>query len=154
MDFILTMEVTNYPRYMQKRTHTIRRNDILPYWSQNATRIELYGSELMMIVGRHGGGWQVITSGGKVVKQMYGRPPDYDHYLNFIECVKNRKRANADVRIADLACTMVHIANIAHRVGNVHLRYDVDSGKFIDQKEANKLIKRNYRKKYNMQKIS
>ena len=47
---------------MQKTTGTIRRNDELPYWSQNATRVEMYGSEQMMTIGRHGGGWQVTTS--------------------------------------------------------------------------------------------
>jgi predicted dehydrogenase len=147
-DHILTMEHSNYPRYMRKTTGTIRRNDEYPYWSQNSTRIELYGSELMMTVGRHGGGWQVMTSGGIVVEQMYGRTCDAEHVTNFLECVKSRKRSNADVEIAHSACTMIHMANISMRVGNQSLHFDPKAEKFIGNAEANKLVKRKYRKNY------
>jgi hypothetical protein len=43
---------------------------------------------------------------------------------------------------------MVHMANIAHRVGNRKLRFDSKTERFIDSDEANSLIKRHYRKKY------
>ncbi len=146
--FVMTLEHSNYPRYMRKTTGTIRRNDEFPYWTQNATRVELYGSELMMTVGRHGGGWQVVTSGGKVVEQMYGRPADAPHVQDFLECVKSRKRANADVEIVHPSVVMLHMANIAHRVGNVKLRVDTGAERFIDSSEANRLVKRTYRKGY------
>lgn len=148
--FVMTFELTNYPRYMRKTTGTIRRNDLFPYWTQNATRIELYGSELMMTIGRQGGGWQVTTSGGKVVDQMYGRHPDPHHQKNFIDCVKNRNRPNADIQIAHPSCVLVHIGNIAHHVGNQKLRFHRDKERFIDHPEANNLLKREYGNKYNM----
>jgi predicted dehydrogenase len=147
-DFVMTLEHSNYPRYMRKTTATIRRNDLLPYWTQNATRIELYGSELMMIVGRHGGGWIVMTSGGKVVDKMYGRVPDTDHQKNFLESVKRRGQPNADIETAHPGCTLLHMANIAHLVGNQELWFDAKTEKFIGNDDANKLIKRQYRKKY------
>lgn len=149
---VMTLEMTNYPRYMQKTTATIRRNDLLPYWSQNATRIELYGSELMMTIGRHGGGWQVTTSGGKVVDQMYGRPADEPHYQNFLDCIKSRKKTNADIRIAQNACLMVHMANIAYRIGNKKLLFDSEKKSF-DDIHANQLIKRQYRKEYELRDV-
>ena len=147
-DFILTLELTLYNRYMQKTTTIIRRNDVLPYWSQNATRVELYGSELMMTIGRHGGGWQVTTSGGKVVDQMYGRPADEPHYKDFLESVKTRKKPNADVSIAHNACVMIHMANIAHRLDNTGLKFDPKTQQFVDNKAANQMIKRVYRPRY------
>ncbi len=147
-EFVMTFELTGYPRYMRKTTGTIRRRDEFPYWTQNATRIELYGSELMMTIGRHGGGWQVTTSGGRVVKQMYGRPPDLYHINNFIECIKSRKLPYADIEILHHSCTLVHLGNIAHRVGNQKLWFDPKTERFIDNDEANKLVKRKYRKKY------
>jgi len=61
-------------------------------------------------VGRHGGGWQVVTSGGKVVEQMYGRFPDEPHQQNFIESVKSRKRPNADIETLHPSCSMLHLA--------------------------------------------
>ena len=147
-DFILTLELTNYPRYMQKTTGTIRRNDELPYWSQNATRIELYGAEQMMTIGRHGGGWQVATSGGKVTKQQYGRPADEPHYADFLECIKSRKKPNADISVAHNACAMIHMANIAHRMGNVGLSFDAETNSFLNDAQANEFIKRDYREKF------
>lgn len=146
--FTMTFELSGFPPYMRKTTGTIRRNDEFPYWTQNATRIELYGSEYMMTVGRHGGGWQVTTSGGKVVEQMYGKPPDGDHQANFLECVKTRQRPNADIETAHPACVVAHLGNIAYRVGNRKLRFDAKTERFIDDAEANKLIKRDYRKGY------
>ncbi len=123
-------------------------NRIVQVGTQNATRIELYGSELMMTIGRHGGGWQFTTSGGKVVEEMYGRPADEPHYQNFLDCIKSRNKSNADIAIAHKACSMVHMANIAHRVGNTSLHYDTDGNRFMNNKQANHLIKRNYRKGY------
>jgi predicted dehydrogenase len=147
-DFVMTFELSGYPHYMQKTTGTIRRNDEFPYWTQNATRIELYGSELMMTVGRHGGGWIVQTSGGRLVEKMYGRPPDSNHEQNFIDCVKSRKRPNANIETLHDSCALIHMANIAHRAGNRKLRFDAKAERFVDDAEANRLIKREYRKKY------
>ena len=145
--FMMTFEQTGYPRYMEKTSGTIRRNDVLPYWTMNATRIELYGSELLMTVGRHGGGWIVQQSGGRIVEQMFGRPCDEPHYANFLECIKSRKKPNADISIAHASNVAAHMGNIAHRVGNVGLNYDAEGVKF-DNDAANKLIRPPYRKGY------
>jgi len=147
-DFVMTFELSGYPRYMQKTTGTIRRNDEFPYWTQNATRIELYGSDLMMTVGRHGGGWIVTTSGGKIVEKEYGRPPDQHHETNFLECIKTRKRPNADIATLFNSTAMVHVANIAYRVGNEKLRFDPATQRFIDSADANELLKRACRPRY------
>ena len=144
-EFVMTLEVTGYPRYMLKTTGTIRRNDLLPNWSHNATRIELYGAERMMTVGRHGGGWIVQQSGGKAIETVFGRVPDPEHYRNFLACIRSRKPSNADIRIAHPSVVTAHMANIAHRAGDKALNFDAQTGRF-DDAGANKLIKRHYRK--------
>jgi len=144
-DFILTFELTEYPRYMRKTTTTIRRNDEFPYWTQNATRIEFYGSDLMMILGRHGGGWVVMTSGGKIVDKVYGRPADDPHYRNFLDCVKTRRKPNADVTVAHPTNAVMHMGNLALRAGNASIQYNPQTGKF-DNDQANQLMKPVYRK--------
>ncbi len=146
-DYVMVLEHSNYPRYMQKTTSTIRRNDEFPYWTQNATRIELYGSGLLMIVGRHGGGWISMTSGGRVVEKMYGRPSDPAHVADFLDCLRTRKRPAGDVETIHTSCCMLHMANIAHRAGNRKLFYDAGSGTF-DHAGADKLIGREYRRGY------
>ena len=147
-DFVMTFELSGYPRYMRKTTGTIRRKDEFPYWTQNATRVELYGAERMMTIGRHGGGWIVTTSGGSIVDKMYGRPPDRDHEQDFLDCVKSRKRPNADVGVLHSSCALIHMANIAHRLSNVKLRFDATTQRFADNDAANGMLKRAYRPKY------
>ncbi len=149
-DFIMVVEASTYPRYMEKTTTTIRRNDTFPYWTQNATRIELYGSELMMTIGRHGGGWITTTSGGKIVDKHYGRPSDYAHELNFLDCIKSRQQPNADLETLHASCGMLHMANIAHRVGNTTLAFDPKTESFPNNAAANKLLTRDYRTRYTM----
>lgn len=145
--FAMTCEVTGYPRYMLKTTGTIRRKDVLPYWTHNATRVELYGSELMMTIGRHGGGWIVQQSGGKVVEKMFGRVADPWHYKDFLACIKSRKKPTADISIAHASNVAMHMGVIAHRAGNVALNYDAKAARF-DNEAANRLIKPPYRKGY------
>ncbi len=145
--FVMTFELTGYPRYMRKTTGTIRRTEEHPYWTQNATRIELYGSKRMMTVGRHGGGWVVQDRGGKVVKKQFGEVPDPYHYANFLEAVKTRKRPNADIGVADPSHVMIHMGNIATRVGDAALSYDAEKRAFAHE-EANALLKPEYREGY------
>lgn len=149
-DFLMTFEMTEYPKYMRKTDASIRRNNVLPYWTQNATRIELYGSEFMMTVGRMGGGWQVTSQGGRVVDQMYGQVPDNEHYANFIDCLKSREKPNADIEILEPAMNSIHISMIAHRRGNTTLRFNSRKGEFINNKAADQLIKGNYRKGFEL----
>ena len=149
---VLTFEHSNYPKYMTKTTTTIRKNDKFPFWLHNSTRIEIYGAEQMMVVGRHGGGWQATIYPWEVVAQEYGRPCDDEHYADFLECVKTRKRPNADVRTLHPAVCMVHMANIAHRVGNRKLWFDAKTQRF-DEPKANELLSYRYRAPYALPKV-
>ena len=62
--------------------------------------------------------------------------------------VKTRKPSNADVEILHESCSLVHLGNIAHRVGNRSLRFDAATEQFVGNNEANKLVKRKGRGKY------
>ena len=77
---IVNFELTLYTPYMLKIAPVIRQStDEYPYWPQCATRIEIYGSEGLMYLGRHGGGWQVFTRPklheGVVKDQAQGQVP-------------------------------------------------------------------------------
>lgn len=145
--FVMTFDMSGYPRYMEKSTDAIRRKGLVPDWMQNATRIEIYGQDLFMILGRHGGGFIVEKGRSQIVEKMFGEAGDFEHYRNFLACVKSRKPANADIAIAHASNLAAHMANIAHRMGNTALRYDAQAGTF-DHAEANRLIKDTYRKGY------
>jgi predicted dehydrogenase len=108
--------------------------------------IELLGTEGILFTGRHGAGWQVFQREGReqsVVASSPQHPNPLDLHLdNFMECVRTRKRPNADVEEAHLSMVLVHIANAAHRAGNLKLRFDGETETFVDAPEANKYLKR------------
>jgi predicted dehydrogenase len=150
--FVLTLEHSNYPEYMEKTSTSIRQGDEFPFWLHNATRIELYGSKQMMVVGRHGGGWQATVYPWEVVAQHFGRPCDDEHYANFVECVKDRRKPNADIETLHPSVCMLHMANVAHRVGNRKIRFDAEQERF-DDPDANALLGRVYRPAYAVPRI-
>jgi predicted dehydrogenase len=147
-DMLVTIEVTQYAPYMSKTPMIVRETDTFPYWPQNATRIELYGTQGLMIFGRHGGGWQVFTTDGKVVAQEYGRVPDEPHKENFLHCLQTREKPNASAEEGHLSCLMVHMANIAYRLGGRKLVFDPAKEEFPHDAEANAMLKRAYRAPY------
>jgi predicted dehydrogenase len=140
-DFVLTLEHSNYPTYMTKTTTSIRQGDEFPFWLHNATRIELYGAQQMMVVGRHGGGWQATIYPWEVVAQDYGRPCDDEHYADFVACLKSRRTPNADIETLHPSVCMLHMANLAHCTGNRKLWFNPDQERFTDD-AANALLGR------------
>jgi hypothetical protein len=58
--------------------------------------------------------------------------------------MRSRKRPNADIEIAHNANAVVHMSNIAHRLGNIGLNYDRATGRF-DNERANAMLKGDYR---------
>ena len=73
---LVSFELTLFGDYMLKTDPEVRDSDMFPLWMQNATRIEIFGTEGLMVVGRHGGGWQVFErpkSRQPVVKEQHVR---------------------------------------------------------------------------------
>ncbi len=145
--FVMTFDMTQYPKYMEKSSDVLRKKHLVSDWKQNATRIEFYGQDMLMILGRHGGGFVVEKASSQVVEKVYGQAGDLEHYRNFIACVKSRRQPNADVAVAHASNLVAHMGNIAHRVGNAALAYDEKNNRF-DSPEATALIKDRYRKGY------
>ena len=151
--FAMTFDMSQYPQYMEKSSDALRKKkNLVPDWTQNATRIEFYGQEMLMILGRHGGGFVVETGSSQIVEKVYGTPGDLAHYNNFIACVKSRKQPNADVAIAHASNLIAHMGNIAHRAGNISMKYDAKANTF-DSPEANAFIKASYRKGYELPEV-
>ena len=145
--FAMTFDMSQYPKYMEKSSDVLRKKHLVSDWKQNATRIEFYGQDMLMILGRHGGGFVVEKASSQVVEKVHGQAGDLEHYRNFIACVKSRKPPNADVAVAHASNLVAHMGNIAHRVGNDALTYDAKANAF-DKPEANALVKDTYRKGY------
>jgi len=72
-----------------------------------------------------------------------------DHYLNFIEAVRSRKREslNAEVEEGAASTVLVHLANISYRVGRT-INFDSKTMTILGDAEATKLTTREYRKPF------
>lgn len=148
-DLIMTAEETLYTDYMYKIDPTVRQSDMFPYWMQCATRIELFGTKGMMLVGRHGGGWEVFTRPKDrqpvVAASMHGRFPDVEHKRNFIDCIRSRELPNADIEKGHRSTLLIHYSTISWRLGGVKLLIDTKNGAILDNPQAEKYWKRDYR---------
>ena len=148
-EMLMTYEQTEFTPYMLRSDPGIRDGDIFPHWPQSGTRIELYGEQGMMCVGRMGGGWQVFvrTKDRQPVVQdeMHGRYPDPPHKENFVLSVKSRTRPNADIEEGHRSMLLVHYANISCRLGGRKLQIDPKTEHILDDPEAMKFFKRTYR---------
>jgi predicted dehydrogenase len=72
------------------------------------------------------------------------------HFVNFLECVRSRKREDllADVSEGHLSTSMMHLGNIAYRTGR-KLTFDGQSERFVGDDEANNyLTRQEYRKPF------
>jgi predicted dehydrogenase len=89
--------------------------------------------------------------GGTTWKETAG-PADKaggDHYLNFIECVRDRKRENlhAEIEEGAISTTLVHLANISYRLGRT-IHFDPATYTVKGDSEAQKMFTRDYRKPF------
>ena len=148
-DLVFIFELTLYTPYMLKSDAALRDSDMYPYWPQNGERIEIYGSKGLMIIGRHGCGWQVFGRPKDrepvIVHQENGPFPDSEHFRNFAECLRSRKTPNADIEEGHRSTFMCQLANISYRLGGEKLIVNSETETLVDNAAANKLLKREYR---------
>jgi predicted dehydrogenase len=67
-----------------------------------------------------------------------------NHYQNFLDCIKSRKKPVCDVEIGHRSATVCHLGNIAIRTG-MKLTWDPVKEQFAE-KDANKWLAKEYRK--------
>jgi hypothetical protein len=72
--------------------------------------------------------------------------PDPEHKENFVQCIRSRRRPNADVEEGHRSALWIHYANISYRLGGQKLVIDPKTEQIVDNPEAMKLFKREYRK--------
>src|SRR2546423_8297727 len=75
------------------------------------------------------------------------------HYQNFIDAIRaaDPKLLNCDILEGHLSSTLPHLANISYRVGR-SLAFDGNKERFVDDKDADRLLTREYRKGFEIPK--
>jgi predicted dehydrogenase len=108
-----------------------------------------YGSEGYMLFTRRG--YFEVRLGNKEEPgpTMRGGAGMPDHVTNFLDCVRSRKQPNADADVAHLTCGLVHLGEVAYRVGRV-LHFDPEHEVFPDDREATALLTKEYRKPWTL----
>jgi predicted dehydrogenase len=103
-----------------------------------------YGTKGMAIVG-HSVGWKLYGPRNKLIAEKTGAPDLPAHHQNFFDCIRGEpKELNADVKAGFLSASLVHLANIAARVGRV-LKFDPEREQVLNDAQAAKLLGRTYR---------
>jgi predicted dehydrogenase len=72
-----------------------------------------------------------------------------DHFLNFIEAVRSRKRESLNAEVAEgaISAVLVHMANISYRLGRT-IHFDSQTMTCTGDAEANTYLTRAYRQPY------
>jgi hypothetical protein len=80
------------------------------------------------------------------------KPETAYHVENWLECIKSRGRANADIEIGQRSNTLCILVNIARDVGKVGqpLQWDPAAERFTNCEEANRMLSRVRRKGYEL----
>jgi len=91
------------------------------------------------------GGWKAYCEPkGEVVAEQSGSLNHAAHVRNFLECVKSRKRPNADVETGYRTTSWCLLGIIAQSLGR-KVHFDARRQRFIGDDEANRMLSRPYR---------
>jgi predicted dehydrogenase len=109
--------------------------------------VSVYGTEGMVQIGKSDRvqGYRVYDKDGKQVFHEENSEPDTHHGRNFIDCVRSRKAPNADIETGHTSTLHSHLANIVARTGR-SLKFDAKSETLAGDADANRYLKRQYRK--------
>jgi predicted dehydrogenase len=129
----------------------------LRIWSPNYpfgvdSGAEYYGTNGKMFLSKRGK-LEILDEKNKpIVAQPKAPPPLHNqgsditnHIAEFLDAVKTGRRPNSDIEIGHLSSSLVHLGNLAMRVGR-SLRFDPRTEQIVGDKEANALLSRKYRK--------
>jgi predicted dehydrogenase len=113
-----------------------------------STTLDIYGSKGMLTLLR--GGFQVKPEMSKDkmpamdAVDVKGGNLDGAHVGNFLDCLRTRKRPNADVEEGHRTAVMCHLGNISMRLGR-SLKWDAVKQEVAGDSEANAWLLKPYR---------
>ncbi len=109
----------------------------------------VYGTKGYMTFSRRGYFQVYLDRQGTKGPGMKGDVGGERHLDNFLEAVRGRAKPNADARTAHLTCALVHLGEVAYRVGRV-LNFDPKTETVKGDKEAAALLTKEYRKPWEL----
>jgi predicted dehydrogenase len=127
-------------------TYEMRIWNPYPYLGEGEAAA-VFGDQAYVVIGN--AGWRAFGNDGEKVVDEKGSIDDGAHVRNFIDCVKSRKKPNADLEtVGHPSSVLCHAGNIAWRTGR-KLTIEAETETFANDPEANKLRTRpEYRKPF------
>lgn len=103
-----------------------------------------YGTKGVLIMG-HTVGWKLFGPRNKLIAEQTGQADLVAHHSNFLDAIRGKvKEVNASPMVGHLAATVVHLANIAARVGS-QLEFNPETESITNNAQAAMMVKRQYR---------
>jgi len=111
--------------------------------------VAVYGDKGVAQFGRFRGrnwGYRVLDDAGKEIhwEEHDKSSLDTPHARNFLDCMRSRKRPKVEIEEGHWASSLAHLGNIVARTGRT-IRFDPKTEKVVNDTEANKLVRREYR---------
>ena len=95
------------------------------------------------------GGWRLTDPKGKLIEEGESAGGDGVHIGNFLNCVIDGGRPNADIAEAHRSTLLFHLGNIAYRTSG-SLATRADDGHIVGNAAAEALWGREYRDGWNI----
>jgi predicted dehydrogenase len=115
----------------------------IPRTHEKVPFVAFYGEGGILANG--GNGYIIYDLKGKEVEKGTGPGGDKEHIQNFLDCIRSGKRPNSEIEEGQKSTLLCHLGNIAYRTGHT-LHLDQRTGKILDDRDAQKLWGREYRK--------
>jgi predicted dehydrogenase len=92
-----------------------------------------------------GAAYTVFDAEDKPAPKVAGSGDDAPHLRNFLDCIRDGRRPNADIEEGHASTALCHLGNIAWRVGRT-LNCDPQTGRIQGDRKAAQLWSREYRR--------
>jgi len=111
----------------------------------NTVGNQYYGSKGYLVID----GGRYYSYLGKDHQPGPGAQGREEHFANFLDAVRSRKREslNCEIEEGALSCNLVHLANISYRLGRT-VHWDPKKMECVGDAEANRMLTRDYRKPF------
>src|SRR5690606_2209069 len=127
-------------------------NGITMYASGGFPRGITYEGDEGWIFVTHAGGAKLEANDPKLLTSEIGENEIHlyesnNHHGNWLECIQSRKQPISPIEMAHRACTVCLITHVAMKVPG-ELKWDPKVERFIDNHQANSMLKREQRFPY------
>jgi len=106
-----------------------------------------YGTKGFLLLGKNDN-FKLYGERNKLLEQTPANGTNTEntqiHHADFVDCIRNGSRPQADIELGHFSATACHLGNIASRLKRT-LFFDGEKEQIINDDEANKLLTRNYR---------